>query len=88
MFKFYNPLDVSKDGKNILMDGIRFNIRESLMIKEKICDMLPMVSVQGNLNEEEILKEILHTLEYYSNNLTASDKKDLLIAIKTRFIDR
>lgn len=88
MLRFENPLDVSKDDQNFIMDGIRYRIRESLMIKEKVEDFFKYVEVNGSFTAEEILNKILYVLKYKENDLIASEKKDLLKKIKKLFIER
>ena len=37
---FNNPFDISKDGKNGFVDGVRFHIRQSEENKQKIKDYI------------------------------------------------
>lgn len=92
MFRFENPLDPSRDGINPLIDGIRYNIRNSEAIKEEIMGdpyhieqfiqyvrttNIPMTAL-------DILEKIVCHLGYSLDDLTVADEHELLDYL-TRF---
>ena len=82
MLKFENPLDPSKDGQNPLIDGIRYNIRNSEMIKEMVIEKLRWVTIQGHFSPMEILEYALDELGYKLDELTVADEHWLLDTIE------
>ena len=87
MLKFDNPFDVSKDGQNPIFDGIRFHIRESEQIKEKIKSQLQYLSFDMDyINSPlEILEFALNECGYNLDELTVSDEHELIDEIRRRF---
>lgn len=79
---FYNPFDISKDGKNSLVDGIRFHIRESEQIKEQIKEYYVNNEYKycsAEYTAQEVLDEImLNNLNIDLNDLTIADEHELL----------
>lgn len=79
---FYNPFDISKDGRNDFIDGIRYHIRESENTKEKIKKYLKKNNFEYFYLEEykplEILKDVMKILEIKDSNLTVADEHELL----------
>lgn len=88
MFKFYNPLDPSKDGMYPLVDGIRYNIRNSEMVKEAVYENLSRVVLdapQSALSPLRVLEAVLKELNFSLDDLTIADEHELLDAIRVRF---
>lgn len=77
---FFNPFDISSDkNDNIFVQGLKFQIRESQTIKEKIKLFLDNNYIFSyNKSNLEILLDILSINDYNINQLTKSDKKELL----------
>lgn len=93
MFRFENPLDPSKDGINPIIDGIRYNIRNSEAIKEEIMgdpyhieQLIQYIKTINNIpmTALDILEKILHHLDYSLDDLTIADEHELLDYL-TRF---
>jgi len=82
MFKFENPLDPSKDGMNPLVDGIRYNIRNSESIKEEILrefDYYVNMALHYNMEKPtDILDCILDEMGYSADDLIIADEHELL----------
>lgn len=82
MFKFENPLDPSKDGMNPLVDGIRYNIRNSESIKEEVLSNLNYyiaIAKQKEMDKStDILDMILYNLRYTADDLIITDEHYLL----------
>lgn len=82
MFKFENPLDPSKDGINSLVDGIRYNIRNSESIKEEVLSNLNYyiaIAKQYEIDKStDILDMILFNLGYTTDDLIIADEHYLL----------
>lgn len=82
MFKFENPLDPSKDGINPLVDGIRYNIRNSENIKEEVLSNLNYyiaIAKQKEMDKStDILDMILSNLRYTADDLIITDEHYLL----------
>ncbi len=82
MFKFENPLDPSKDGINPLVDGIRYNIRNSESVKEEVLSNLNYyiaVARQYEIDKStDILDMILFNLGYTTDDLIIADEHYLL----------
>lgn len=80
---FENPFDISKDGKNDFIDGIRYHLRDSDMCKEKIKKYLEKnIFYHYNLfympSSLEILTEAMKILNIKENDLTIADEHELL----------
>ena len=82
MARFENPFDISKDGVNPLADGIRFHIRESDLIKQKVKESYKYVQVSGDVSPMKILEYILEKLGYDLGQLTIADEHELLDEIR------
>ena len=79
MIRFDNPFDVSKDGQNLFIDGIRFHIRASADNKERIIEYIDKyVSITGNSSLLDILKCAMENLRISDAELTVSDEHDIL----------
>lgn len=82
MFKFENPLDPSKDGINPLVDGIRYNIRNSESIKEEVLSNLNYyiaIAKQKEMDKStDILDMILYNLRHTADDLIITDEHYLL----------
>lgn len=82
MFRFENPLDPSKDGQNPIIDGIRYNIRNSESIKEEILSNLDyFISIAKHYEMEEatdILDMILSHLGYTADDLIIADEHEII----------
>ena len=87
MFRFENPLDPSKDGMNPFIDGIRYNIRNSEMIKEEILSNLNLIIYQareyGIENSLEIVESAVNSAGYDLDELTIADEHELLDKIQS-----
>lgn len=88
MKKFYNPFDISKDGNDAIVDGIRYHIRESEQIKTEIINHLQYIKITGSVSALDILEYILDQLGYSLDNLTIADEHELLDEIKVKFVER
>ena len=77
---FFNPFDISSDkNDNIFVQGLKFQIRESQTIKEKIKLFLDNNYIFSyNKSNLEILLDILSINNYNINQLTKTDKTELL----------
>lgn len=77
---FFNPFDIKSDeNDNIFVQGLKFQIRESQTIKEKIKLFLDNNYIFNyNKSNLEILLDILSTNNYNINQLTKADKTELL----------
>lgn len=77
---FFNPFDISSDkNDNIFVQGLKFQIRESQTIKEKIKLFLDNNYIFSyNKSNLEILLDILSINNYNINQLTKADKTELL----------
>lgn len=77
---FFNPFDISSDkNDNIFAQGLKFQIRESQIIKEKIKLFLDNNYIFSyNKSNLEILLDILSINNYNINQLTKTDKTELL----------
>ena len=79
MIRFDNPFNVSKDGQNPFIDGIRFHIRTSADSKERIIEYIDKyVSIIGNPSPLDILKCAMKNLQISDAELTVSDEHDIL----------
>lgn len=86
MIRFDNPFDVSKDGQNPFIDGIKFHIRASTDNKERIIEYIDKyVSVIDNPNPLDILKCAMENLQISDAELTVSDEYDILDWIILQF---
>ena len=95
MFRFENPLDPSKDGINPLIDGIRYNIRNSEAIKEEVMNNAQLVDSTITYMQEaydtylsplQALECVLKRLGYTLEDLTITDEHELLDWIY-KFVD-
>lgn len=77
---FFNPFDISSDkNDNIFAQGLKFQIRESQTIKEKIKLFLDNNYIFSyNKSNLKILLDILSINNYNINQLTKTDKTELL----------
>ena len=77
---FFNPFDISSDkNDNIFVQGLKFQIRESQTIKEKVKLFLDNNYIFSyNKSNLEILLDILSINNYNINQLTKADKTELL----------
>lgn len=77
---FFNPFDISSDkNDNMFVQGLKFQIRESQTIKEKIKLFLDNNYIFSyNKSNLEILLDILSINNYNINQLTKADKTELL----------
>lgn len=82
MFNFDNPFDISKDGGNTFVDGIRFYIRESEELKRKIINYLEKNSFEYfylySMTPLEILIDVMKILQIKDKSLTIGDEHELL----------
>ena len=87
MMKFYNPLDPSKDGQNPFIDGIRFHIRNSEMVKEKVYRLLKSgVKITGNFTALQILEDAIEHIGHKLDDLTIADEHELLDYIRLHIL--
>ena len=86
MIRFDNPFDISKDGQNPFIDGIRIHIRASADNKEKIIEYIEKyVSITGDPSPLDILKYVMENLQISDTELTVSDEHDILDWIRLQF---
>ena len=86
MIRFDNPFDISKDGQNPFIDGIRIHIRASADNKERIIEYIEKyVSITGDLSPLDILKCVMGNLQISDTELTVSDEHDILDWIRLQF---
>jgi ABC-type multidrug transport system ATPase subunit len=84
MVYFYNPLDVNKDGGNVINDGISYNIRNSESIKEQIILALDRYDFDNDMSPMQILEYLLNIYGYKLNELIIADEHELLDEISMR----
>lgn len=77
---FFNPFDIKSDeNDNIFVQGLKFQIRESQTIKEKVKLFLDNNYIFNyNKSNLEILLDILSINNYNINQLIKDDKLELL----------
>lgn len=78
---FFNPFDIKSDeNDNIFVRGLKFQIRESQTIKEKVKLFLDNNYIFNYYNKSnlEILLDILSINNYNINQLIKDDKLELL----------
>lgn len=78
---FFNPFDIKSDeNDNIFVQGLKFQIRESQTIKEKVKLFLDNNYIFNYYNKSnlEILLDILSINNYNINQLIKDDKLELL----------
>ena len=86
MIRFDNPFDISKDGQNPFIDGIRTHIRASVDNKERIIKYIEKyVSITGDPSPLDILKCAMENLQISDIELTVSDEHDILDWIRLQF---
>jgi hypothetical protein len=86
MIRFDNPFDISKDGQNPLLDGIRIHIRASADNKERIIEYIEKyVSITGDPSPFDILKCVMESLQISDAELTVNDEHDILDWIRLQF---
>lgn len=86
MIRFDNPFDISKDGQNPFIDGIRIHIRASADNKERIIEYIEKyVSITGDPSSLDILKYVMENLQISDTELTVSDEHDILDWIRLQF---
>lgn len=86
MIRFDNPFDISKDGQNPFIDGIRIHIRASADNKERIIEYIKKyVPITGDSSPLDILKYVMEKLQILDAELTISDEHDILDWIRLQF---
>lgn len=78
---FFNPFDIKSDeNDNIFVQGLKFQIRKSQTIKEKVKLFLDNNYIFNYYNKSnlEILLDILSINNYNINQLIKDDKLELL----------
>ena len=86
MIRFDNPFDISKDGQNSFIDGVRIHIRASADNKEKIIEYIEKyVSITGDPSPLDILKCVMENLQISDTELTVNDEHDILDWIRLQF---
>lgn len=78
---FYNPLDPSKDGQDAFIDGIRYHIRNSDEIKEKVKRELKYLNIDEDERPLTVLEDVLMLMGYSLDDLIIADQQELLDAI-------
>ena len=88
MIRFENPLDPTKDGANPLIDGIRYNIRNSELIKEEIIDNMDYFTYKAAAMELDhpidVLDYALASTGHDADELTISDEHELIDVIMSK----
>lgn len=85
IFNFDNPLDPTADGRNPIVDGIRYHIRESLENKEKIIEFLDNIEITGYVRPLDILEYAMNHLHISDSELIIADEHELLDYISEKF---
>jgi len=85
---FYNPLDPSKDGRNIIADGVRFHIRNSVIKVEEIKDFMKkhLVEVEPRDTAYSLYRDVLRIMGINDHEITIADEKELITWIGNTFI--
>ena len=79
MFKFENPFDISKDGQNPLIDGVRFHIRQSDEYKQQIKDyIIKYIEPDKGDKPLDILEYTMNSMNISDSELTITDEHELL----------
>ena len=79
MFKFDNPMDPTKDGNNLFIDGIRFHIRNSAILKYDIQNYIKNNYIANPFNSKlKFLEKVMQELNIDSDELTIADEHELL----------
>ena len=79
MVRFDNPFDPSKDGQNLIVDGVRFHIRESQQNKENIWNyILKYVQPEQGDRPLDILEYAMKCMNIPDSQLTVADEHELL----------
>ena len=79
MFKFDNPMDPTKDGNNLFIDGIRFHIRNSTILKDDIQNYIKNNYIANPFNSNlKFLEKVMQELNIDSDELTIADEHELL----------
>lgn len=79
MFKFDNPMDPTKDGNNLFIDGIRFHIRNSAILKNDIQNYIKNNYIANPFNSHlKFLEKVMQELNIDSDELTITDEHELL----------
>ena len=87
MIRFENPMDPTKDGKNTLIDGIRFHIRNSAILVEEIKNFIDENYIyEGEDTAEDVLYGACKILNIPTNELTINDERELLVWIGDNYI--
>lgn len=86
MFRVENPLDPSKDGINPLIDGIRYNIRNSESIKEQLLPHINYYVAIANEDDSatDILDRMLASIDATADDLIIADEHELIYAIEAQ----
>lgn len=84
---FYNPFDISKDGKEPFIDGLRFHIRNSAELVETIKDfMLKHYTADEGQSARQIYLEVVNYMNIDEDDLTIGDEKELVEWIGRNFV--
>lgn len=79
MLRFENPFDISKDGQNPFIDGIRYHIRQSDQYKEEIKYWIDQyINPENDKSNLNILNYAMSCLGIPDNELTVADEHELL----------
>ena len=79
MLKFDNPFDISKDGQNPFIDGIRYHIRQSDQYKEEIKYWIDQyINPEKDMSNLNILNYAMSCLGIPDSELTIADEHELL----------
>lgn len=84
---FYNPFDISKDGKEPFIDGLRFHIRKSAELVETIKNfMLKYYTADEGQSARQIYLEVINYMNIDEDDLTIIDEKELVEWIGRKFV--
>lgn len=79
MLRFDNPFDISKDGQNSFIDGIRIHIRQSDQYKQEIKYWIDQyINPENDKSNLNILNYAMSCLGIPDNELTVVDEHELL----------
>lgn len=75
-----NPFDISKDGNNLFIDGLRFHIRNSEILKQEILNYLKYIdfNIYSLKSDIEIYDIILNKLNIKDDELIIANEHEIL----------
>jgi len=85
---FYNPLDPTKDGQDVIRDGFSFFIRNSREIVNEIKDFMRkhLVEVEPGDTAYSLYRDALRIMGIDNSEITIPDERELVAWIGDTFI--